>query len=253
MSGDPFPTSLTEGRWESIRGGHELVFMGGDRVLDWEPGSGNFRLWRYDNTPNPGQDPLPSLQAQGNWRSIGRGHELVYLFQDRLLDWEPSTGAFRVWRFDRNSSSDPLPDLTAEGRWESIRGNHKFIYLDGDLVLDWEPGSGDYRVWRVDRNNRNDPFPGSAVVQGSWSSIRTGHDLVYLSNNRMLDWEPGSGHYRVWQVDRSGRGDLLPGACVMEGDWRTIRGDKRLLRVTETQVLEWDHSSGEYRVWRVSV
>lgn len=253
---DPFPRSLTEGKWESIRSGHELVFMGGDRMLDWEPNSGAFRLWEYDQTPAQGQDPLPGRAiCEGKWSSIGRGHELVYLFQDRLLDWEPTTGKFRVWSFDRDANGgDPLPSCTCEGQWNSIRGDHNFIYLDGDLVLDWQPANGDYKVWRVDRHNRTDPFPGSAVVEGNWKSIRSGHDLVYLSRNRMLDWQPNSGDFRVWEVDRNGGGgDLLPGSAVMEGEWKTIRGNRKLIRVNEKQVLEWEPSSGSYRVWAVDV
>ncbi len=257
MSGDPFPRALTEGRWETIRTGHELVFVGGDRMIDWEPSSGHYRLWAYDQTPNHGQDPLPGRAiCEGTWSSIGRGHELTYLFKDRLLDWEPATGNYRVWEFDRDArGGDPFPTLTCEGNWETIGRGHRFIYLDGDLVLDWNVPTGDYRVWRVDRNDRKDPFPGRPVVEGNWSTIRTGHELVYLSKNRMLDWQSASGVYRVWQVDRDGSGgDLLPGAAVMEGEWSTIRGhDRKLLRVNERQVLDWDPSSGQYRVWEVDV
>jgi hypothetical protein len=253
---DPFPHSLTEGKWETIRGGHELVFMGGDRMLDWRPDTGDYRLWAYDQNPSQGADPLPGRAiCEGRWTTIGRGHELVYLFHDRLLDWEPATGKFRVWQFDRNKQGgDPFPTTTCEGQWSSIRGAHHFIYLDGDLLLDWQPASGDYKVWQVDRNNTSDPFPGSAVVSGNWSTIRSGHELVYLSNNRMLDWVPQSGGFKVWNVDRSGKGgDLLPGSAVMEGEWRTIRGQRKLLRVNEKQVLEWESSSGTYRVWQVDV
>ena len=254
--GDPFTRALTEGRWESIGAGHELVFMGGDRMLDWKPASGEYRLWEYEQTPSQGADPLPGRAiAEGRWESIGRGHELVYLFKDRLLDWEPATGAFRVWKFDRSpSGGDPLPEMTCEGRWESIGVGHKFIYLDGDLVLDWNHKSGDYRVWRVDRGSRTDPFPGSAVVEGNWSTIKTGHELVYLSGNRMLDWQPTSGAYKVWEVDREGgKGDLLPGAAKMEGEWKTIRGDRKLIRVNETQVMDFEPASGEYHVWKVEI
>ncbi len=253
---DPFPNSVTEGRWDTIRAGHELVFMGGDRMFDWRPDTGDFRLWAYNPSVAQGSDPLPGRAiCEGRWSSIGRGHELVYLFKNALLDWEPATGAYRVWEFNRDAAGgDPLPTKLAEGQWSSIRGAHHFIYLDGDLMLDWQPASGDYKVWGVDRNNATDPFPGSAVVSGNWSSIRTGHDLVYLSNNRILDWQPASGSYRVWNVDRAGAGgDLLPGSAVMEGEWRTIRGQRRLIRVNEKQVLEWEPASGSYRVWHVEV
>ncbi|MBI4956178.1 MAG: hypothetical protein HY908_29435 [Myxococcales bacterium] len=249
---DPFPSSNTKGQWQSIRGQKELIFMGADRMFEWEPGSGSFRLWHYDRYASG--DPLPgSPVAQGSWSSIRSGHELVYLFQNRLLDWEPSSGKFRVWNFDRNNSSDPLPNTSCEGQWNSIRGAHKLIYIDGDQVLDWEPSTGKYRLWAYDRNHRSDPFPGSALVSGEWSSIRSGHELVYLSNDKMLDWEPGSGAYKVWRVDRHNSQDLLPGSPVAEGKWQTIVGHRKLYRVAEDQVLDWEPESGKYTVWRVQV
>src|SRR5437868_2448428 len=101
---DPFPRSQTEGKWETIRSGHELVFLGGDRMLDWKPDTGEFRLWAFDANVSPNSDPLPGRAiCEGKWSSISRGHELIYLFKDALLDWEPSSGKFRVWRFDRNA------------------------------------------------------------------------------------------------------------------------------------------------------
>jgi hypothetical protein len=177
------------------------------------------------------------------------------LFEDRLLDWEPSTGRFRVWHFDRHTrGGDPLPSTTCEGQWNSIRGQKKLIFCDGDQVLEWDQSNGGYRLWGLDRHNRQDPFPGSPIVQGSWNSIRGARDLVYLSNDRMLDWEPRSGAYRVWQVDRSGRtGDFLPGSPVMEGSWQSIRGSNKLIRVAQDQVLDWDPETGRYRVWAVRV
>lgn len=250
--GDPFPNELCAGQWNSIRTGKELIFCGGDRMLEWEPGNGAYRLWRFDNTYSQG-DPLPGGPiAEGEWGSIRAGHELVYLFEDRLLDWEPSSGRFRVWQFDRNGGGDPLPSVTCEGEWGSIRWGHKLIYLDADNVLDFEASTGKFRLWNYDRYNPSDAFPGAPSIEGEWSSIRTGHELIYLSKNRLLDWEPTSGLYRVWDVARSGS-DVLPGAPLSEGEWGSIRGDKRLIRVAEEQCLEWEPATGQYRVWRIDV
>ena len=208
---DPFPSEITGGEWQSIRGQRELVFMGGDRMLEWEPPTGYYRLWQYDHSYAQ-RDPLPGGPlAEGTWGSIRTGHQLVYLFEDRLLDWEPASGNFRIWQFDRNAQGrDPLPNEVAQGHWGSINGQHRLMYIDADQVLDWDPPSGGFRLWRYDRYSAGDPFP-DELAAGEWGSIRTGHELVYLSRNRMLDWEPQTGHYRVWQVARSGN-DCLPGS-----------------------------------------
>jgi hypothetical protein len=60
-SGDPFPLPpVTEGAWDTIRTGHELIFLGNATggtlsnvpegttdVLDWVPATGSYRIWRY--------------------------------------------------------------------------------------------------------------------------------------------------------------------------------------------------------------
>src|SRR5439155_851174 len=88
----------------------------------------------------------------------------------------------------------------------------------------WVPGSPDVQVKnskdpsvvtppRYDTLPSADPLPDPAVVEGTWLSVRTGHQLIYLDGDRVLDWEPNSGHYRIWRYDRGvvGGGDPLPG------------------------------------------
>ncbi len=48
----------------------------------------------------------------------------------------------------------------------------------------------------------HNPFPGDPVVEGAWGTIRAGHELVYLGGDRVLDWEPATGNYRIWTYDR---------------------------------------------------
>lgn len=200
-NGDPLPNAAAEGEWSSIGAGHELIALGGDHVLDWESDSGAYRVWFYDAGAHGGRDVFPSVVTKGTWSSIARSKRLVSLGGDRLLDWEPSTGAYRIWHYDRSArGGDPLPGgPVTEGTWQSIREAHELIYLGSDLVLDWTPHSGNYRLWGYDRNARGnaDPFP-REVAAGNWSSIREGHQLIGLEGKRVLDWEPGSGAYRIW-------------------------------------------------------
>jgi hypothetical protein len=250
--GDPFPYALCEGQWNSIKGpGRELIFLGGDRLLEWDPNSGAFRTWAYDNTYAQ-KDPLPSMIGQGQWNSIRQGHQLTYLFEERLLDFQPASGQFHVWQFDRNASGDPLPYATSEGTWQSIKQGHRFIYMDADQVLDWDENTGGFRLWQYDRGNKTDPFPSAPLAQGQWQSIKKGKELVYLSKNRMLEWEPATGNYKVWQVARSGN-DVLPGSPLAQGTWNSIRTGHKLMRVAEDQVLDFEPETGRYHVWAVQV
>ncbi len=72
---DPLEYKIKEGDWTTIRLGHELVPINNSYMIDWVPGSGDYRLWRYDRYAS---DPLPgpALQA-GTWLTILAGHVLV--------------------------------------------------------------------------------------------------------------------------------------------------------------------------------
>ena len=205
-SKDPFPgDALTSGEWGSIRTGHELVFLGGDRVLDWEPASGNFRVWRYDANARGKGDPFPGdATAKGSWASIRTGHKLIYMYNNRVLDWVPATGEFKIWNYDRNATSDPFPgSAVVQGKWGSINSGHELIYLEQGRLLDWEPASGRYRVWKYEESASGDPLPGDALTTGEWGSIRTGHKLICMGGNEVLDWTPATGAFRLWKYDRS--------------------------------------------------
>lgn len=205
---DPLPAPVVcSGRWTTITTGHELVFLGGDRLLDWQPAERRFRVWLIDRAATGSADPLPGVpQTEGLWTTVGAGHELISLGGDRVLDWVAATGAFNVWRHDPAAvgAADPLPaPALAQGVWQTIRAGHRLIPLGPDRVLDWVHSTGDYRVWRHDRASTGDPFPGDPDVSGRWTTIRTGHDLVSLGGDHVLDWQPATKHFRMWRYDRN--------------------------------------------------
>jgi hypothetical protein len=257
---DPLPgPAIVAGQWATIRSGHVLVSLP-QRVLDWEPATGHYRLWRYDPAIAGVADPLPGAPVtEGTWQTVRTGHELIVLGPDRVLDWEPATGHHRIWRFDPNAtgSADPLPGpAISEGTWQTIRTGHRLIPLGGNRVLDWEPANGHLRIWNYDQGftGSGDPFPGQAVVDHTWTTIRSGHELLPLGPDRVLDWEPATGHYRVWAYDPSigGGGDPLPGQPTTQGTWSTVQAGHQLTFLPGGgRVLDWQPATGQYRVWRI--
>lgn len=205
---DPLPGSpICFGNWAGIRTGHELVYLGGDRLLDWQPNTKRFRVWLINRAATGNTDPIPGVpQTDGLWTSVDADHRLISLGNDRVLDWVPSTGDYRLWRHDPLTvgAADPLPAPPLnQGRWSSIRSDRRLIPVGNDRVLDWKPSTGDYRVWRYDRTAVGDPFPGEPEVVGQWVTVRTGHDLLSVDGDRLLDWEPANGHFRLYRYDRN--------------------------------------------------
>ena len=205
---DPLPLPpVCQGNWAGIRDGHELVYLGGDRLLDWQPASKRFRVWLIDRAATGNSDPIPGVpQTDGLWSTIDNGHALISLGGDRVLDWVSATGDYRVWRHDPLAvgAADPLaaPALN-QGNWSSIRSDRRLIPMGNDHVLEWKPGTGDYRVWVFNRKVAGDPFPGDPEVVGRWTTIKTGHELLYVEGDRIIDWERGNGHFRLYRYDRN--------------------------------------------------
>lgn len=202
---DPLPGPIVcQGNWAGIRDDHELVYLGGDRLLDWKPG--RFRVWLINRAAAGNADPIPGVpQTDGPWPTIDGDHTLISLGGDRVLDWKPATGDYRVWRVDPLAvgATDPFAEVVDQGQWNSIRSDRRLIPVGNDRVLDWKPATGDYRVWIHNRAVAGDPFPGDPEVVGQWSTIRTGHDLIYVEGDRVIDWEPANGHFLLYRYDRN--------------------------------------------------
>jgi hypothetical protein len=256
-TGDPLHApALTENSWQSIRGDHRLLYLGNDWVLDWVPFSGDYRVFGVKRNPAAGDDPLPGRPiCFGNWAGIRIGHELVYLGGDRLLDWQPGSKRFRLWLIDRAASgeADPIPGVPqTDGQWTSVDSDHTLISLGGDRVLDWVPSTGNYRLWRHDplAVGAADPLPGPPLNQGRFSSITSDRRLIPVGNDRVIDWKPSTGDYRVWRYDRTATGDPFPGEPEVVGQWTTVRTTHDLLYVEGDCVIDWEPVNGHFRLYR---
>jgi phospholipase C len=254
-------------------GPRQLVSLGGNRILEWNPTTGGYRVWNYDATASGGTNPLilPAV-ASGNWSTIVTGHELLYVGDDVVLDWEPLTGGYRFWHYDRNATggSDPLPGAPiASGTFNSIRTGHKLLYL-GDVagdakparILDWELDSGRYRVWRYDRTATGGTNPfltqnPSPVATDTFGTIHAGHELITVNSEhvgaqQVLDFEPATGNYRLFDVngDATGATNPLQTPAHTSGTFNTVGLGHRLLYLRgSSRVLDWEPVTGHNRVW----
>ena len=243
--------ALAQGHWTTINPLHELIPMPDGNVLDWVPGDGSWRLWRYDATSV--HDVLPGAPiAKGQWHTIRSGHQLIPMPDGNVLDWVPGDGSWRLWRYDATNVHDVLPgDPLASGDWQTIRSGHQLVPMADGHVLDWVPGPvGSWRLWRYDATSVHDVLPGDPVASGAWGTIVDGHDLIRMPDGRVLDWVPADGTWRLWNYDAASVHDVLPGAPVDIGNWFSIQAPQQLIVMHDGNVLDWNVFTGDWRLWR---
>jgi hypothetical protein len=221
----------TTGEFRTIRTGHALTYLAhqeGHRdlgnVLDLDTRTKDVRVYEMNRSITSG-DPMSVKVNQSRFTTIGAGHELIYLDNDRVLDWEQAIGRLRVWNYDRTRpSTDPLPSKISESVWSSFVG-HRLLYLGGDLILDWDPIGGDVRVWRYDRSvtgDDSDPLP-TLEMSDTWAGWSyPSQVLLYVGDDNVLEWNSATGDMTLWDFDRPKMPD--PQFSIMlAGDLATAR------------------------------
>jgi hypothetical protein len=96
------------------------------------------------------------------------------------------------------------------------------------------------------------------VRSGKWSTIRSGHSLIYMGGDLVLDHVPATGAYRLFLAEWD-KPDFLPGPPLVKGAWVTIR-DKvvdgalqqhRLTYLGGNHVLDWVPQNRSFRIWKL--
>ncbi len=224
IAGDPLPSpAVKSGTWKTIGAGHVLIYMGGDLVMDYVAATGDYRLFPADWGSS---DFLPGpARAKGRWATIRNQvvggvsceHRLTYLGRDHVLDWVPQTRGYRIWLLDRRGTrADPLLGklvTQADGTVEEdaltagtlpdpeTDADTQILSISESEVLFWHAPSGNWSLRFYDRGAAPAQAFDPVLRSGTWASIRSGHVLTWLGDpggGYLLDWEPGSGNYRLF-------------------------------------------------------
>ncbi|HET7121527.1 MAG TPA: hypothetical protein VFI17_09810 [Solirubrobacterales bacterium] len=278
---DPFPDPpISTITFSSIISGHKLIYLGApftgghSLTMDWEPANGHSRVWQTERKTTAAKpDPFPIQGAERTFATIKGNIQVVNLFFNGdsagalspplTLGFEPGSKRARVWLLDRGAAEQAgvdvdylLPKLN-ESFFSTIGPGHELTYLDFDAVLDWEPASGHTRIWRLDRSRADleagisaaDPLP-TKLAETTFSTIRSGHELVYLSGDTVLDRERSTGLLRVWRYDRNvSSGDFLPDSLHEATVPGRFAADEQLLYIGGDRVLAFLPSTGVARVF----
>lgn len=84
---DPFPDRELSDSWAGeIEPGRKILYLGGDRVLDWDPASGSHRIWSFDRPRMPASqfDFLLDTDLNTAARWVARAQERIVAFQIAL-------------------------------------------------------------------------------------------------------------------------------------------------------------------------
>ena len=176
---------------------------------------------------------------------------LVPLGNGFLLGWTPATGEADLWRLEGDATFGPGP--LAAVTFGSIRNNHLLVGMGRELVLDHDQRTGLTRVFRLDLDTRGtgDPLR-ELLVERTWSPLPGGRALVSLTDDYLLEWQPGSGDYGVVEYRADDRDNPFERYAAI-GNRAAFRRGKRLLSLGRERLLEWYPKSSEYRIWRYDV
>ena len=256
---ESFPGQVIEaGSLDGLNPEYELIYLPSGLILGQDTAAGQYRVWQ-DALPQL-TETEPRLHAQGGeGQRLEAGYQVTSLSNSAVMAWRPDTGQYRVYANQAADSGGGLLSAQPllEGTLEPSTAERQLIYVGYDRILEWEPATGNYRYWQYDpslRGNLN-AFPGQLLSEGNWPTIRSGHELVYLGYRRILDWEPASGHYRIWAYDpmRLANNHLLSDAPVVEGDWGPSRVDHQLLSLGDNRLLDWNSVTSDYQIWQFSM
>jgi DNA-dependent RNA polymerase auxiliary subunit epsilon len=180
-------------------------------------------------------------------------HEMTYLGRDAMLDYEPATGHYRIWQFDRVLSEKGEPFLSpplVRGLWSAP--NRRLVFLGFDRLLDYAPGSGKYAFWQCDHTywSSGRPLQCSNVGEGKDATLKGDKQFIYIGMDAILSMHTPTGRYQIFKYARKeGKRNMFPSSDVLaSGTWAQMRG-MQLTYMGSDMLLSYDELTGSYKYW----
>lgn len=207
-----FQTRLSGGKQSGTWSGHQILWLGADRLFDWDPSVGQFKVWTIDFDAASG--PRLSGRPRGGSLPSNLGDRVVWLGRNRLLFVRSNGMAREILRylpFGRQRFAVERR-FSAFGRRQTMIGRDP-IYLGRGRILARHPTSNGVRVLKVTGTAIDDleaphadGAPLAAVPPGDLT-------LTWMGADRVLGWR-GSGQplalYRHGPLGRALTGQIVP-------------------------------------------
>ena len=199
------------------------------QLLDYDSMGGGARILRlslpesHANSTTCDALPLPPLFT-GAWPH--RGHRLLSVGADTVLDVAPETGEFRLWQCHRaafeptaappalgaagvepsDQTLEKVCSVGAHGSWPLLAQYTQAVWLGPttDALLLFDAASGRYEAWGLRRadNFWRPRANATALARGAWPALK-GRVLVNAGLSTLVAADPKSGDYAFYYFDHS--------------------------------------------------
>jgi len=204
-----WPTNQDGGPWD-----HEFIGLEGGNILDRNLGDGSTRIWSVVSgavATSPIQLVPSATLVAGAEDHFRRGHRLVHLGPNRLLEWlprpcagrtspsDPCAGSdFDVWSYSLDGAAALAPQIVSSGFWPDI-GDESDVMTDAEHLFVWTRATGRLRSFAIDSTLADplgqppveDPPPNPALASQDWNPPTTApaiqHLVVILQDGRSFD------------------------------------------------------------------
>jgi hypothetical protein len=212
------------GYWPANKAGlpwnRQFIGLEDGNVLDRDLGDGSTRIWTVvassDATSPTALVPSASLVGAPQ-EQFRRGHRLVHLGQNRLLEWlprpcasrtappDPCAGSdFNVWSYSLDGATALDFQIVSSGFWPDL-GDESDVVADGEHLFVWTRATGRLRSYALDPSLADplgqppvaDPPANAGLASQDWdpptSAPAIKHLVVILQDGRSFD--SYFGHY----------------------------------------------------------
>jgi phospholipase C len=204
-----WPANQDGGPWD-----HQFIGLEGGNLLDRNLADGSTRIWSFvsgsGNTSPLQLNPSASLTA-GPQDRFRRGHRLVHLGPNRLVEWlpracasrtspsDPCAGSdFAVWSYSLDDGAAFDPQIVSSGFWPEV-GDESDLVADGEHLFLWTRATGRLRAYTIDpaladplgQPPLQDPPPNDQLASQDWTPPTTApaikHLVLILQDGRSFD------------------------------------------------------------------
>ena len=276
-TGETFSALHSSGRRIAVISGHDhsnsgygslsgidLIYgrktgVGGYKPSDMKLGG---RLFQYDfasevlshhevfNTIGDILSDIPV--AFGRWSSIRTGHRLTAVSNYAVLDWVPSIGSWRLWKYDPTSLNDIFPGSPiAHGTLSLLPSIPQMLYLGSNYLLGWSETDGAWELLQLSSQQSSCSI--LSISRGYCSTTHRSTFLISLGDGMILDWRSSSSEWRLLKSPLFSSDWIFPEVAVVNGLWKHIGNEHRLFPISKKHILDWNPSDGDWRLWEYDI